>query len=50
MFVATLTACVITGSGWVPQEWTPKRLVENEDVYHDEDEQAEAPAEGVAAQ
>ncbi|MHC4973244.1 MAG: hypothetical protein ACYTG3_13025 [Planctomycetota bacterium] len=51
VFVATLAACVITGSGWVPQEWTPQRLVENDDVYHDEDEgeDAEAPAEEVAA-
>ena len=53
VFVATLTACGITGSGWVPEEWTPKRLVENDDVYrHDvegEGEDAEAPAEEVAA-
>jgi hypothetical protein len=53
VLVATLTACGVTGSGWVPTEWTPKRLVENEDVYrHDvegEGEDAEAPAEEVAA-
>ena len=49
VFVATLTACGITGSGWVPEEWTPKRLVENEDVYHHEDDEAETPAEEVAA-
>lgn len=45
VFVATLTACAITGSGWVPEEWTPKRLVENDDVYHHEDEESEAPVE-----
>ena len=51
VFVATATVCGITGSGWVPQEWTPKRLVENEGLHrHDvEGEEAEAPAEEVAA-
>jgi len=53
VFAATLTVCVITGSGWVPKEWTPKRLVENDDVYRQdvegEGEDAEAPAEEVAA-
>jgi hypothetical protein len=51
VFVATLTACGITGSGWVPQEWSPQRLVENDDVYHEEDEgeEAEAPAEEPVA-
>ncbi|MHC4134591.1 MAG: hypothetical protein ACYS0K_06370 [Planctomycetota bacterium] len=51
VFVATATACGITGSGWVPQEWTPKRLVENEDIYHHEveGERAEAPAEETVA-
>jgi hypothetical protein len=27
-FVATAVACGISGSGWVPEEWYPKRLVE----------------------
>jgi hypothetical protein len=45
VFLATLTACGITGSGWVPDEWTPKRLVENEDVYHPEAEESEGPVE-----
>jgi len=53
VFVATLTACGVTGSGWVPKEWSPKRLVENDDVYrHDvegEGEDAEAPAEETVA-
>jgi hypothetical protein len=48
VLVATATVCGITGSGWVPKEWTPKRLVENEDVYHHE-EDAEAPAEETVA-
>lgn len=29
VFVATATACAITASGWVPEEWYPKRLVKN---------------------
>ena len=48
VFVATATVCGITGSGWVPQEWTPKRLVENDDVYHEEDEGEGEAAEATA--
>lgn len=29
VFVATASACGITASGWVPEEWYPKRLVKN---------------------
>jgi hypothetical protein len=53
VFLATAIACGVTGSGWVPQEWTPKRLVENEDVYHPEEQEAEtaeAPEEPVPSE
>jgi hypothetical protein len=26
-FLATATAAWITGSGWVPREWAPRRLI-----------------------
>ncbi|MHC4549832.1 MAG: hypothetical protein ACYTEZ_13750 [Planctomycetota bacterium] len=32
VFLALAIACGVTGSGWVPEEWSAKRLVMNEEI------------------
>jgi len=34
VLVATASLAVVSASGWVPQEYDPKRIVENDDVVH----------------
>jgi hypothetical protein len=36
VLVATSSLAIITGSGWVPEEYDPKRLVVNEELVHED--------------
>jgi len=41
VLVATASLAVVSGTGWVPQEYDPKRIVENDDVVHRQAEERE---------
>ncbi len=49
VLVATASLGVVAGSGWVPEEYTPKRLVVNADRFAQSAEPAQEPDEAVVS-